>query len=70
MVDNPMVCQEWFDGIRRNQNTHLHKLEKDGIYRDTDGNPLTDSTGVGSGFRGVVKGIQGSIARVRGKGGF
>jgi phosphatidylserine/phosphatidylglycerophosphate/cardiolipin synthase-like enzyme len=70
MVDNPTVCQEWFDGIRRNQNTHLHKLEKDGIYRDTDGNPLTDSTGVGSGFRGVVKGIQGSIARVRGKGGF
>ncbi|KAG2101086.1 uncharacterized protein F5147DRAFT_709739 [Suillus discolor] len=70
MVDNPIVCQEWFDGIRRNQNTHLHELEKDGIYRDKHGNPLTDSTGVGSGFRGVVKGIQGSIARVRGKGGF
>ncbi|KAG1818492.1 uncharacterized protein BJ212DRAFT_1345885 [Suillus subaureus] len=70
MVDNPTVCQEWFDGVRRNQNTHLHEVEKDGIYRDKDGNPLTDSTGVGSGFRGVVKGIQGSIARVRGKGGF
>ncbi|KAG1748562.1 hypothetical protein EDB19DRAFT_1682398 [Suillus lakei] len=70
MVDNPTVCQEWLDGIRRNQNTHLHELQKDGIYRDEDGNPLTDSTGVGSGFRGVVKGIQGSIARVRGKGGF
>lgn len=70
MVDNPTICQEWFDGIRRNQNTHLHQVGKDGIYRDKDGNLLTDSTGVGSGFRGVVKGIQGSIARARGKGGF
>ncbi|KAG1742307.1 uncharacterized protein EDB91DRAFT_1128571 [Suillus paluster] len=70
MIDNPTVCQEWLDGIRGNQNTHLHELQKDGIYRDKDGNPLTDSTGVGSGFRGTVKGIQGSIARVRGKGGF
>lgn len=70
MVDNPTVCQEWLDAIRRNQNTHLHEIQKDGIYRDREGNPLTDSTGVGSGFRGVVKGIQGSIARARGKGGF
>ncbi|KAG2066327.1 hypothetical protein BDR04DRAFT_1106891 [Suillus decipiens] len=70
MVDNPMLCQDWLDGIRRNQNTHLHEVAKDGIYRDMYGNPLTDSTGVGSGFRGVIKGIQGSIARVRGKGGF
>ncbi|KAG0703755.1 hypothetical protein DFH29DRAFT_914887 [Suillus ampliporus] len=70
MIDNPTVCHEWLDGIRRNQNTHLHELQKDGIYRDKDGNPLTDSTGVGSGLRGVVKGIQGSIARARGKGGF
>ncbi|KAG2147492.1 uncharacterized protein EDB93DRAFT_1337409 [Suillus bovinus] len=70
MVDSPTVCREWFDGIRRNQNTHLHEVAKDGIYRDMNGNPLTDSTGVGSGFRGMVKGIQGSIARARGKGGF
>ncbi|KAH7885430.1 hypothetical protein F5I97DRAFT_1928808 [Phlebopus sp. FC_14] len=70
MIDNTNVCKEWRDAIRRNQNTHLHELQKDGIYRDKDGNPLTDSTGVGSGLRGVIKGVQGSIARVRGKGGF
>ncbi|KAH7925600.1 hypothetical protein BV22DRAFT_1033871 [Leucogyrophana mollusca] len=70
MIDSPAVCREWRDGIRRNQNTQYHRLGNDGIYRDTDGNELTDSTGVTSGFKGVVKGVQGSIARVRGKGGF
>ncbi|KAF8843374.1 hypothetical protein BDN67DRAFT_945733 [Paxillus ammoniavirescens] len=70
MIDNPTVCKEWCEAIRRVQNTHLHELEKDGIYRDKEGNPLTDSTGVGSGVKGVIKGVQGSIARVRGKGGF
>ncbi|KAG2344488.1 hypothetical protein BDR05DRAFT_975536 [Suillus weaverae] len=51
MVDNLTVCEDWFDGIWRNQNTHLHELEKDGIYRDKDGIPLTDSTGVGTARR-------------------
>ncbi|KIJ62552.1 hypothetical protein HYDPIDRAFT_114197 [Hydnomerulius pinastri MD-312] len=70
MIDNPTVCKEWRDAIQTVQNTHMHELQKDGIYRDEYGNPLTDSTGVGSGFKGVIKGVQGSIARVRGKGGF
>jgi hypothetical protein len=70
MIDNPTVCKEWSETIRRVQNTHLHELEKDGIYRDKEGNQLTDSTGVGSGVKGVIKGVQGSIARARGKGGF
>ncbi|KAF9220887.1 hypothetical protein BS17DRAFT_786130 [Gyrodon lividus] len=70
MIGNPTVCKEWRDTIRRVQNTHLHELRTDGIYRDKDGNLLTDSTGVGSGLKGVIKGVQGSIARVRGKGGF
>ncbi|KAH0831997.1 hypothetical protein J3R83DRAFT_12900 [Lanmaoa asiatica] len=70
MIDNPVVCKDWRDTIRRVQNTHLHELQKDGIYLDQDGNPLTDSTGVGSGLKGIIKGVQGSIARARGKGGF
>ncbi|EIW81191.1 hypothetical protein CONPUDRAFT_137247 [Coniophora puteana RWD-64-598 SS2] len=70
MLDSAAVCAEWRDAIRRVQNTHLHRLGNDGVYRDTDGNVLTDSTGVGSGIKGVIKGIQGSIARARGTGGF
>lgn len=70
MIDNPAVCKDWRDTIRRVQNTHLHELQKDGVYLDQDGNPLTDSTGVGSGLKGIIKGVQGSIARARGKGGF
>ncbi|KAF8555746.1 hypothetical protein OG21DRAFT_1410446 [Imleria badia] len=70
MIDNPAVCKDWRDTIRRVQNTHLHELQKDGVYLDQDGNPLTDSTGVGSGLKGIMKGVQGSIARARGKGGF
>ncbi|EGN98553.1 hypothetical protein SERLA73DRAFT_183614 [Serpula lacrymans var. lacrymans S7.3] len=70
MIDNPEICKDWLNAIRRNENTHLHQLDTDGIYRDKDGNELTDSTGVGSGFKGVIKGIQGSIARARGTGGF
>ncbi|KAF8133725.1 hypothetical protein EV363DRAFT_1397144 [Boletus edulis] len=70
MIDNPAVCKDWRDTIRRVQNTHFHELQKDGVYLDRDGNPLTDSTGVGSGLKGIVKGVQGSIARARGKGGF
>ncbi|KAG8214539.1 hypothetical protein J3R82DRAFT_9600 [Butyriboletus roseoflavus] len=70
MIDNASVCKDWRDTIRRVQNTHLHELQKDGIYLDQDGNPLTDSTGVGSGLKGIIKGVQGSIARARGKGGF
>ena len=70
MIDNPAVCKDWRDTIRRVQNTRLHELQKDGVYLDQDGNPLTDSTGVGSGVKGIIKGVQGSIARARGKGGF
>ncbi|KAI6016248.1 hypothetical protein EDC04DRAFT_2749684 [Pisolithus marmoratus] len=69
MIDNPKVCEEWLDAIRRNQNTHLHELQKDGIYRDKDGNVLADSVHIERGFLGVLKGIRSSIARVRGKSG-
>ena len=70
MFDNTAVCKDWRDTIRRVQNTHLHELQKDGAYLDQDGNPLTDSTGVRSGLKGVIKGVRGSIARARGKGRF
>lgn len=71
MIDSPLVCQEWVEGLRRSQNTHLYgEVQKDGVWRDKDGTPLPDSTGIKSGPKGLIKGIQGTIARVRGTGGF
>ena len=70
MLDSHTICREWLDTIERVQNTHLHRVGHDGVYRDAQGVELQDSTGVTKGFRGLVKGIQGSIARVRGTGGF
>ncbi|PCH40494.1 phospholipase D/nuclease [Wolfiporia cocos MD-104 SS10] len=70
MVDSPRICREWLDAIHRVQHTHLHRVGHDGVWRDAQGVQLTDSTGVTSGVMGVIKGVQGSIARVRGKGGF
>ncbi|KAG8961639.1 hypothetical protein FRC05_005843 [Tulasnella sp. 425] len=71
MVDSPLVCKEWVEGLRRSQNTHLYgEVQKDGVWRDKDGTPLQDSTGIKSGPMGLIKGIQGTIARVRGTGGF
>ncbi|KAH9948260.1 hypothetical protein B0H21DRAFT_734365 [Amylocystis lapponica] len=70
MIDNPTVCREWIDAIKGVQNTHLHRVGHDGVWRDAQGVELTDSTGIHGGFMGVIKGVQGSIARVRGKGGF
>ncbi|KAH9919315.1 uncharacterized protein B0H18DRAFT_1028289 [Fomitopsis serialis] len=70
MVDSHTICREWLDSIERVQNTHLHRVGHDGVYRDAQGVELQDSTGVTKGVKGLVKGIQGSIARVRGTGGF
>ncbi|KIO19123.1 hypothetical protein M407DRAFT_16170 [Tulasnella calospora MUT 4182] len=71
MIDSPLICKEWVEGLRRSQNTHLYgEVQKDGVWRDKDGTPLPDSTGITSGPKGLIKGIQGTIARVRGTGGF
>jgi len=71
MIDSPSICRDWLDGIRESQNTHIAgRLQDDGVWRDKDGTPLPDSTGIKSGPMGLIKGVQGSIARVRGTGGF
>ncbi|KAG8897302.1 hypothetical protein FRC01_011391, partial [Tulasnella sp. 417] len=64
MIDSPLICKEWVEGLRRSQNTHLYgEVQKDGVWRDKDGTPLPDSTGIKSGPMGLIKGIQGTIAR-------
>lgn len=71
MIDSPLIVTEWLKGIREAENTEQYgRLQDDGVWRDKDGNVLPDSTGIHSGPMGLIKGIQGSIARVRGTGGF
>ncbi|KAG8897261.1 hypothetical protein FRB99_008275, partial [Tulasnella sp. 403] len=71
MIDSELVCREWSAAIEKSQNTHLYgRVDDDGVWRDLEGKELPDSTGIRSGPMGLIKGIQGSIARVRGTGGF
>lgn len=69
MIDNPKVCKEWLDAIKRNQNTHLHELQKDGVYRDTDGNVLKDSTNTNRGISETIRNLRIIIAKARGRSG-
>jgi hypothetical protein len=71
MIDSAEICRDWIDLVERNQNTsQVGRLQNDGIYRDKNGDELTDGTGIKSGPSSIIKGVMGSIARVRGKGGF
>ncbi|ORY90144.1 hypothetical protein BCR35DRAFT_287370 [Leucosporidium creatinivorum] len=71
LIDSELICREWAEAIRSNQNTHLHgELQKDGIWRDGDGQPLPGATGGPKGpFKSLI-GVKGAIQRVRGEGGF
>ncbi|EIN06967.1 hypothetical protein PUNSTDRAFT_135667 [Punctularia strigosozonata HHB-11173 SS5] len=71
MVDSPQICKEWYEGINHNQNTRQDGLldEKDGLYRDKEGQVVQSAAGTASGPTALLKGIKGTIDRVRGVGG-
>lgn len=71
MVDSAEMCAEWRAGLESIQNTKLYGLisDKDGLWRDPEGNVL-DSKGGRGGPLALLKGMQGALARVQGKGGF
>jgi hypothetical protein len=71
MVDSPEMCAEWRAGIDNNQNTALYGRldDKEGVWKDKDGNILEGKGGRG-GPVDIVKGLLGAVARVQGKGGF
>jgi hypothetical protein len=50
MVDSPQICKEWYEGINHNQNTFQHGLldEKDGLYRDKQGQVIQSAGGTSS----------------------
>jgi len=72
MVDSKELVAEWHKGINANQNTVLYGLvdNKDGIWRDKDGNAIEASGTQNVGPLGRLKGLGGAVARVRGTGGF
>lgn len=76
MIDSPLVCQIWAEGIRQNQNTHLYgKVLKvgpeAGCWVDTKtGRQADGAIGPDAGRFAWAHGIRGAIARVRGTGGF
>jgi len=71
MVDSPEMCAEWRAGIDNNQNTAIFGRldDKDGLWRDKEGNVI-DSSGGKGGPLAIAKGLMGAVARVQGKGGF
>ncbi|KAG9024764.1 hypothetical protein FRB95_011127 [Tulasnella sp. JGI-2019a] len=71
LIDSELIVRSWRDLIERNQNTGVAgRVGEDGIWRDQQGQVMPDSSGIHSGPSGLVKGVMGSIARVRGTGGF
>lgn len=72
MIDSPLICKAWLDGIRRNENTHLYGAasQEDGVWRDKDGNEAEGAIGKNPGKFAWAKGFYGAVQRVRGAGGF
>lgn len=73
MVDSQSLVSEWLQGLNSNQNTLLYgKVStEDGIWRDEDGREI-EKPNVrpgGSGPIGRLKGLGGTLKKLRGTGG-
>ena len=70
MVDSPQLCIEWRRALDHNQRSgELGPVQEDGIWRDTSGQEVGSSGGMGGPVE-VMKGMMNAVARVQGKGGF
>lgn len=71
MIDSPIVCKSFREGIERNQNTGTYgAAARDGCWRDADGNEAKGALGVDPGRFAWAKGIVGAYKRAKGAGGF
>lgn len=72
MLESPLICRAWIDGLRRNQNTHVYgALDKEtGVWTDADGNMADGAIGVDPGRFAWARGAVGAIKRLQGVGGF
>ena len=68
MLDSPIVCKAWREGIERNQNTaQFGRAKEDGCYYDKDGNLAPGSFGVDAGAFSWAKGFVGILNKAQGK---
>ncbi|KAH8694364.1 hypothetical protein BGZ61DRAFT_451842 [Ilyonectria robusta] len=69
MVDSPETCAKWREGIDRNQNTKAYgRVAKDGIWRDSQGNPGKGYMGDPGPVGGLVKGVAGMVMKMKAAG--
>jgi len=67
MVDSPIVCKAWREGIERNQNTARYgRVRDDGCWYDSEGKLAEGSYGIDVGKFAWTKGIKGTIDKARG----
>jgi phosphatidylserine/phosphatidylglycerophosphate/cardiolipin synthase-like enzyme len=68
MVDSPVVCKAWRDGIERNQNTALFgRASGDGCWYDNEGQIAPGSYGLDGGTFSWAKGVFGILNKAQGK---
>ncbi|KAK5111977.1 hypothetical protein LTR62_004511 [Meristemomyces frigidus] len=67
MIDSPIVCAAWREGIERNQNTVLYgRVREDGCWYDAEGKLAEGSMGTNPSKFERVKGAFGMIQKARG----
>lgn len=68
MIDSPVVCQAWREGIERNQNTRLYgRAREDGCFYEQDGSLAAGSYGATPGRLDQLKGFVNIFQKARGK---
>lgn len=72
MVDSPALVGAWLRGIDANQNTRLYGRvsDKDGIWRNEDGEVVQASGVAASSFFKRLKGLYSVMKRISGTGAF
>ena len=68
MIDSPIVCKAWREGIERNQNTMMFgRSGEDGCWYDKEGKLAEGSYGANPSRMERMKGFTGIIQKARGK---
>ncbi|KAF2162387.1 hypothetical protein M409DRAFT_69265 [Zasmidium cellare ATCC 36951] len=67
MIDSPIVCKAWREGIERNQNTAAYgRVKEDGCWYDAQGKLAAGSYGNDAGKFAWAKGIVGTVQKAKG----
>lgn len=68
MIDSPVVCKAWREGVERNQNTATYgRTANGGCWYNKDGALAAGSYGTNAGKFSWAKGIMGTLKKAEGK---